>query len=60
MAWVVEWNTISDLRESSSHAATELLRNVPPDGFGPATRRSVDSVLHLDGWGRAWNGGADD
>lgn len=30
------------------------------DGFGPATRRSVDSVLHLDGWGRTWNGGADD
>ncbi|OKI28747.1 nitroreductase family protein [Streptomyces sp. CB03911] len=31
------------------------------DGFGPAPRRPVDSVLHLDGWGGgAWGGGSDD
>ncbi|WP_327064028.1 nitroreductase family protein [Kitasatospora purpeofusca] len=28
------------------------------DGFGPAPRRPVDSVLHLDGWGgTGWGGG---
>ncbi|MFB6893168.1 nitroreductase family protein [Kitasatospora sp. NPDC056327] len=35
--------------------------HVMGDGFGPAPRRSVDSVLHLDGWGGgAWGGGLDD
>ncbi|MFE7192655.1 nitroreductase family protein [Kitasatospora sp. NPDC057541] len=35
--------------------------HVVGDGFGPAPRRSVDSVLHLDGWGGAeWGGGSDD
>ncbi|SDT82644.1 Nitroreductase [Streptomyces sp. TLI_053] len=29
------------------------------DGFGPAPRRPVDSVLHLDGWGgTGWGGGS--
>ncbi|MFD5088032.1 nitroreductase family protein [Kitasatospora sp. NPDC058406] len=31
------------------------------EGFRPAARRPVESVLHLDGWaGRAWGGGSDD
>ncbi|MFE9428479.1 nitroreductase family protein [Kitasatospora sp. NPDC006697] len=30
------------------------------DGFGPAPRRSVDSVLHLDGWGGGARGGGSD
>ncbi|MER7701523.1 nitroreductase family protein [Kitasatospora sp. NPDC097605] len=35
--------------------------HVVGDGFGPAPRRSVDSVLHLDGWGGgAGSGGPDD
>ncbi len=34
--------------------------HVVGDGFGPAPRRPVDSVLHLDGWGgRGWGGGAE-
>ncbi|MFJ8431374.1 nitroreductase family protein [Kitasatospora sp. NPDC094019] len=32
--------------------------HVVGDGFGPAPRRPVDSVLHLDGWGGTeWGGG---
>ncbi|GAA1393930.1 nitroreductase family protein [Kitasatospora putterlickiae] len=35
--------------------------HVVGDGFGPAPRRSVDSVLHLDGWGGgAGSGGSGD
>ncbi|MEV7617166.1 nitroreductase family protein [Streptomyces sp. NPDC089799] len=30
------------------------------DGFRPAPRRPVESVLHLDGWDGAWGGGLDD
>ncbi|MFG2296177.1 nitroreductase family protein [Streptomyces sp. NPDC048603] len=29
------------------------------EGFRPAPRRPVESVLHLDGWGGAWGGGLD-